>query len=108
MKDACIQTLEKLPGLIRDAEDRLVDAYEQLNHAKNALAEKEAELLLNGKIDGKNAEMRQAQLLQLTKPEREVVRTAESRVSRAKMDFNFFSNQLKAYRAIAKLIEEVD
>ena len=31
----CIQTLEKLPGLIRDAEDRLVDAYEQLNHAKN-------------------------------------------------------------------------
>lgn len=108
MKDDCIQTLEKLPGLIRDAEDRLVDAYEQLNHAKNALAEKEAELLLNGKIDGKNAEMRQAQLLQLAKPEREVVRTAESRVSRVKMDYNFYVNQLKAYRAIAELLKEGD
>lgn len=108
MKNLCMKMLQILPDDIKEAENKLVEAYAELNEAKNALAEKEAELLINGKIDGKNAEMRQAQMIQLTKAEREVVRHAESRVSRVKMDYNFYVNQLKAYRAIAELLKEGD
>lgn len=108
MKNACIDVLQLLPGKIKDAENVLVEASFELQEAKEVLADKEAELLLTGKIDGKNAEIRSAQMRGLTGVEHDSVVLCENKVSRAKAKLNAAVNEFKAWRSIAGLLKEVE
>ncbi len=107
MKNMCVMVLQDLPEAIEEAENELVEVNAELFSAKDLLADKEAELLVNGKIDGKNAEIRAAQMRGATKQEREAVTLFESDVARAKVKLNVVLNKFKAYLAIAGLLREV-
>lgn len=108
MKNLCLKMLQTLPRDIKEAENDLVEGITGLQEDKDLLADKEAELLVNGKIDGKNAEIRAAQMRELTKVERNNVTLSENNVSRIKAKLNAAVNEFKAWRAIAGLLKEVE
>lgn len=100
-----INRLTQLPAEIEQAEMDLFDAQLRATKARDILANKEAQLYLDGIIDGKNAEIRSAQLKEHTAAERDAILAAENQVALARINLNRVLNQFKAYRAIAGLIE---
>lgn len=108
MKNLCLKMLQTLPRAIGEAENDLVEGITELQEDKDLLADKEADLLVNGKIDGKNAEIRAAQMRELTKMERNKVSLSENNVSRIKARLNAAGNEFKAWRSIAGLLKEVE
>jgi len=69
-KQDLIVALADLPGAINFAEVTILEAQANVTKAKEALSTKEADLYSENKIDGKNAEIRAAQLRQLTTQDR--------------------------------------
>jgi len=105
-KQAVIFRLTELPGEIEDRENDLLDAQEELNKAKEALIDQQNALFESGAIDGKNAELRFAQMRNLTSKERAAVAAIETNVAAARINLNRVVNQFKAYRTVAKLLDQ--
>ena len=104
-----VQELIDIPEEIKKAQEHVLDKSEALERVKAALKDREAELLLNGQIDGKNAEQRAAQLRMHTKAEREAMMALEAELNREKVHLDYSYNRLKALRAIARILGgEVD
>lgn len=103
-KQEIINRLMALPNEIFAAESVLIAANEKVQEAKNALAIKEAELLTSGKIDGKNAEQRAAQLKALTEAERQAVAQAESEMPKVRAQLARLQNEFAALRAVAGMM----
>jgi hypothetical protein len=100
-----IGRLLEMPSEIFNAETEIFDAQCELLRAKDILTAKEAELYAEGKIDGKNAEIRSAQLKQLTTAERNIIATAENNINLARITFNHLYNEFKMLQTVAYLIE---
>lgn len=100
-----IEQLEKLPTQIETAEMRILQLQIKLDTSKEELKDREGELQLEGAIDGKNAEIRAAQLREMTKAEREKVQKYEYFLAEKKIELNRLLNELRAYRNIARLLE---
>jgi hypothetical protein len=100
-----INKLSGLPGEIHFAEMAIFGAQDGVTKAKDILSVKEADLYSEGVIDGKNAEIRTAQLRQLTTPERNEIAKAENALSMARIAFNQLQNYFTAYRAIAGMLK---
>jgi len=103
-----IERLFSLPGEIRDAELEVFSKQLGITSAKDALSAKEADLYTEGVIDGKNAEIRTAQLRQLTIKERNDVAKAENDANMARIKLNYLHNEFKSLQTIAYLIEGVE
>jgi len=103
-----IARLLQMPEEIYNAEIAIFDAQVQILGVKDILAVKEAELYAEGKIDGKNAEIRSGQLRQLTTAERNNVATAENNLNSARITFNHLHNEFKMLQIVAYLIEGVE
>ena len=109
MKDNVVNILVELPAYIFKAENDVIAAQYTLQKAKDCLADREAELLLSGEINGKNAELRQAQLRQLTESERAAVNDAEVEMLKARANLNKLMNESKCLRSAANILAgEVD
>lgn len=104
-KNAIITRLLELPGEIKDAEDKVIEAVDILQGQKSKLTEKQDTLLLSGSIDGKNAEIRNAQLRAQTTDEQFSVRQAENALSVEKATLNSLLNEQGNLRAIAGLLK---
>ena len=104
-KQELIDKLTSLPGEIYLAEMAILGYQNNLVKEKELLTLKEADLYTEGKIDGKNAEIRAAQLKQLTIPERNNIAIAENELNLARINFNQLQNTFVAYRAIAGLLK---
>ena len=102
-----IDRLLKLPQEIEETEVALLDAQVGALAAKETVADREAELLVSGVIDGKNAETRSAQVRAATEAERLAAREAENAVSRCGIRFTALCNEFKALISAAALIREV-
>jgi len=109
-KQELIKRLLELPGEIETWERDVIYSQCGILEAKNQLANKETELLLakdeDGKpiINGKNAEIRNAQLRQMTKEIRNKIVDAENTLIQKKATLNHSLNKFKALRAIARLM----
>jgi len=109
-KQELIERLSELPAKIEIYEKDVVCSQRTILEAKNQLADKEAELLLakdeDGKpvINGKNAEIRNAQLRQMTKDIRDKIAKTESSLMWEKAVLNRAINDFKALRTIARLM----
>jgi predicted protein tyrosine phosphatase len=103
-KSALIKRLMEIPGEIRHGETVLIDLMYDAQAAKDQLASKEAELLLSGAIDGKNAEIRNAQMREDTTMEREAVAEAERILALHRIDLTELQNEFKALRSISQLL----
>lgn len=104
-KQDLINYLQAVPGHIEQAEQAVLTAQEQIITAKDALSAREAELYNEGKIDGKNAEIRSSQLKQFTTPERNEVAKAENDISQARIKLARLQNNFSAYKAIAYMLK---
>jgi len=102
-----VSLLSNLPEAIAETEQAVISATRQLHEAKEKLSARETELVLEGKITGKNDTERKAQLLALTLAERQEVSIAEEALSKARLEYNKRVNQFKAARSIASLFSQL-
>lgn len=104
-KQDLVKRLLELPAQIETAEVAVLQANARLINAKDMLQQKEDDLLLGSMIDGKNAEIRAAQVRKYTVHERETLADAEMTMKNATTRLEQFHVQLKAFRAVADLIK---
>ncbi len=103
-----------IPSEIHRAEANAIDANTSLVIAKDALADREAALLLevdadgNPRVNGKNAEQRAAQLRQATELERAAALQAEVDRAAANSALTRLRDEFRAYRACALLLSADD
>ena len=100
-----INKLVSLPDLIEEQEKVVIAAYQQVQKSKKGLTESEDILLLSGVIDGKNAEIRAAQMRENTVSEREAAQNAERQLSIEQVKLNRLNNELAVYKAIAGMLK---
>jgi hypothetical protein len=103
-KAQLIERLLELPVDIENAEESVLQAHSRLIDAKDMLQQKEDALLIGNLIDGKNAEIRAAQVRTYTVHEREALADAELNLKNAASRLERLHVQLKAFRAVADLI----
>jgi hypothetical protein len=103
-KDDVIKRLLELPEVIAQDERCFLQTQQTLDSARRLLAGKEAELLSSGSIDGKNAEIRAAQLRQSTNEERDAITVIEGNVPWGKIALTCDLNEFSALKSIARLM----
>lgn len=108
MTEQLVRLLSNLPQMIADAEQEVILATRELREAEDALAMKEASLITEGQITGKNEMERKAQLLKLTTEERAAVARAQERLSLARLNYNKAVNEFKAARSIAQILGQLN
>ena len=95
-----------LPAEIAAAEEVVLQANGAVILAKDMLQQKEDSLLLGNVIDGKNAEIRAAQLRQHTQNEREALADAELNLKNAVARLGKVRDEFRALRAVVDLLKE--
>jgi hypothetical protein len=106
-KQEIFKRLLELPGEIALAEDAVLEANQRVVTAKEALQQVEDGLLLNNVIDGKNAEIRAAQMRSHTVDERENLSEAELSLKNAAVRLGKLKDELRALQAAAGLLQGV-
>lgn len=104
-KQQIMARLMALPDEIAKAEEAVLHANMRLGTAKEVLQQKEDDLLLGNVIDGKNAEIRAAQMRQHTQNEREALADAELNLRHAAARLNKAREELRALQAVADLLK---
>ncbi|MMZ61249.1 hypothetical protein D3C76_850410 [compost metagenome] len=103
-KQEIASRLLALPKEIAAAEDAVLSANSQLVQAKEVLQKKEDDVLLGNLIDGKNAEIRAAQMRQHTELEREDLSEAELKLRNAAVRLGKLKDELGALQAFSRLL----
>ena len=104
-KQQIVERLLALPAEIATAEEAVLEANLQVVGAKVSLQSKEDLLLLGNSIDGKNAEIRAAQMRQQTDNERGMLDDAELILKNAVARLGRFRDEFKALRAVVDLLK---
>lgn len=105
-KQEIVNRLLALPAEITKAEQVLMASDRQVLGAKDILQEREDSLLLGTAIDGKNAEIRAAQMRKFTEHERSDLLKAERDVKNAAVRLGALRDEFKALQAVASLLKE--
>lgn len=103
-RELVIKRLLELPYEVEEAEHGVIEASLDVEKAKRELAEKEAALFNEGKVEGKNEAQRKACLLSLTADERAAVAAYEESLANCRRDYNRKLNDFAAMRTIARLL----
>lgn len=93
-----------MPTMIKLAEQDVMKASAEVDQAEAALQDKQAFLTLSGAIDGKNAEVRSAQMWEQTKAERSALNEVRERLQKARMQLAYQQNRFAALKTIARLM----
>lgn len=106
-KQEIFKRLLELPSEIAAAEDVVLEANQRVVTAKETLQQVEDGLLLNNVIDGKNAEIRAAQMRTHTVDERKYLSEAELNLKNAAVRLGKLKDELRALQAAAGLLQGV-
>lgn len=106
-KQEIFERLLALPNEIAKAEDVVIESHRQVLLAKDILQQKEDDLLLGNMIDGKNAEIRAAQIRQHTEHERLNLSNAELRLKNDVARLGKLRDEFRALQAVANLLQGV-
>ena len=110
-RNELIERLEALRGEVIDAEQAVFVAYNDVQDVKRELQAREDELLLDRaegiKIDGKNAEIRAAQIRMATDYERIAVREEEYVLEAKKLALDGLRMELRINLALVELVKGV-
>lgn len=104
-KEQIVARLLALPTEIAVAEEQVLEANLHVLGAKGALQAKEDMLLLSNAIDGKNAEIRAAQMREKTISERGDLEDAELNLKNAVTRLGRLRDEFKALRAVVDLLK---
>jgi len=106
-----IERLESLRSEVIDAEQAVFVAYNDVQDVKRDLQAREDDILLDRaegiKIDGKNAEIRAAQIRTATNYERTAVREEEYTLEAKKLALDGLRMELKINLALVELVKGV-
>ncbi|OAB34156.1 hypothetical protein [Paenibacillus glacialis] len=105
-KQEIVNRLLSLPAEIATAEEVVLQANATLVSAKELLQQKEDDLLLGNMIDGKNAEIRSAQMRLNTLNEREGLTDAEMELKNAVTRLGRSRDEFRALQAVTSLLKE--
>lgn len=97
----------ELPKEIATAEDAVIEASRQVVLAKELLQQKEDDLLLANMIDGKNAEIRAAQMRQHTEHERHNLADAEFHLKNDTSRLGRLRDEFRALQSVVELLKGV-
>ncbi|KPV60754.1 hypothetical protein QJ48_04345 [Paenibacillus sp. A3] len=106
-RQSIISKLLALPAKIAAEEDNVLQAHANLIEAKGILQQKEDSLLLGNIIDGKNAEIRAAQMREYTEDERKHLIEAELNLKNAVARLERYRDEFRALRSVAELLKGV-
>ncbi|MBU5673208.1 hypothetical protein [Paenibacillus brevis] len=106
-KQEIFERLLALPSEIAKAEDTVIESHRQVISAKDILQQKEDDLLLGNMIDGKNAEIRSAQMRQHTEHERLNLSNAELHLKNDVARLGKLRDEFRALQAVANLLQGV-
>ncbi len=110
-KQNIVNRLLALPTEIASAESNLIELHNDLLKAQNVLQHVKDGLYIGiwedqgKKIDGKNAEIREAQMRQYTTIEQNDVTRANEMVIRQRHEVTRLQNEMLAIRAIVELLK---
>ncbi|GBG09476.1 hypothetical protein PAT3040_04122 [Paenibacillus agaridevorans] len=104
-KQQIVERLLALPAEIDVAEGSVLEANLQVLGAKGTLQAKEDMLLFGTAIDGKNAEIRAAQMRQHTQDERGDLEEAELHLKNAVTSLGRLRDEFKALMAVVDLLK---
>lgn len=104
-KQEIVKRLLSLPTEIAVAEESVLQANMKLVLAKEMLQRKEDDLLLGNMIDGKNAEIRAAQMRQNTVHEREILADSEINLRNEAVRLGKCRDELRALQAVTSLLK---
>lgn len=107
MKQQLIDELTALKQSITKANTEVYMAARELTTAKDELRVEENLLIQGGTIDGKNAEIRAAQMYQHTVIKRQNVAEAEDFLEASKTTFNNLHTELRINLALVELVKGV-
>ena len=107
-KETLISRLLELPSAIAEAEGSVLENEDKRQQVADALQRIEDELLLNGIADGKNAEIRAAQVRSMTADTREVLVLKEQAKARALVEVRQLTHEFSALRNVARLLSGGD
>lgn len=107
MREQLISDLTTLKLAISTANRDVYLAARELVTVKDDLRLRENELISTGYIDGKNAEIRAAQMYQQTVIERQNVAEAEDYLESAKVTLSSLNTELRINLALVELIKGV-
>ena len=99
-----IGELRRQPEKIAEAMEKILTQQRVSDEAKERLHDKEGSLLQSGVIDGKNAEIRSAQLRDLTREERTKVRDCAEILETLKIELKHEQDKFSAFKAIAQML----
>lgn len=91
-----------------EARRKFWEGYTERQKVKEALKLKEAELIRDGKITGKNAQEREANMLAQTEQELKELSLAEWRFREADMELEIAAERLKTIRAMLNYMAAVE
>ncbi|UUZ80603.1 hypothetical protein LJK88_38045 [Paenibacillus sp. P26] len=101
-KEELVKELKTLPDRIQQAERDYLQAAARLEEAKMALYGKQCELVGRGLIQGKNEQIREAELWPHTYELRRLVLKAKTAADECKSEFHYLRNQWESTRLIAQ------
>jgi hypothetical protein len=104
-KAYAIERLLVLPGAAAVAELELLALEAEKQAAAAALQDREDELILTGQIDGKNAEVRAAQMRAVTITERHRLEEISRRIARQKVSIHHLQAEHASLRSVARILE---
>lgn len=104
-REALAMGVLRLVSDLNAAEEVLVNAQLAVAAAKSDLADIESKLLLTG-IDGKNQDVRDAQLRQRTAPQIFALEQAKNNEALLRLTLTKLQNEMSAYRVVAMLLGE--
>jgi|GEM_PF-3168504 len=99
-----ILELQLMPELLKQAEIGYTDAVADLAWAKHRLLGKECEAMNEGRVNGKNEQLRQAELWPHTGELQQEVLRLEAALDQAKVEFHFYKRKLDNLQIIARLM----
>ncbi|ARK31868.1 hypothetical protein [Halalkalibacter krulwichiae] len=99
-----INRLNELPAQIEEVERTFFAALRGLDSAKRALFEREAELVLNKKVKGRNEKERASEMYPQTKQEYREVVLAEIKLDASKADYYRLKREFESVKVIANLL----
>lgn len=105
-KRALIERILALPVDIGDAEKLVMTTSQAVHVAEEQVADMERDAILSGAITGKNEAERKAQLATLTARARQVVVEKEIAQNMARVNYNQLTNEFRALRTVAGLLNE--
>lgn len=99
-----IDDLLSYPAKLNESEIKLINAKKRVDQIKEQIDIKRYSLLVSGVIDGKNSEIREAQIEEKISGDKKNLREAKENLDVEEANFHLLENEYQSLLAIARIV----